>query len=522
MNQERGIIPRKIKGFRDISPSMNLLRWKIIDAARKVYKLYGFEHWDTPILEYADCLGKYMPDEDTVDKGVYSFKNPEADPIYLKNGKEMRDSEGRVYMDNHFLSLRYDLTAPLSRLYAESLWSKNIKGMQGKPPLFRRYQYGPVFRYEQKLDPGRFREFWQIDYDSVGTSDVSADAEVCMVLSDALQAIGLDKKDFRIKVNNRKILQGFLAGLGVVKEENEQAILRIIDKIDKISLQGVEAELGQGRKDQSGAIITGLGLDKQLLNKIISFLDLFSTTGISRKDILTKIENQAGSHELTKEGLEELYIIDSLVESAGMDENSLIFSPTLVRGMAYYTGPIYEVESTQSYVDSKGQTRKVGSICGGGRYDGLVQQLLGLRIPATGASIGVDRLAELLMLSSQNVQKTEAPVLITVLEKNLMPEYQNIAKELRNGGIDTEVYYGEYQGFRKLKKQLAYADKKGCPIAILLGGNEIEKGVVTVRNLSLGKQLAEEITNKKEWTQRVQSEVSREELMNSIKNMLSK
>ncbi|MBI2418528.1 MAG: ATP phosphoribosyltransferase regulatory subunit, partial [Ignavibacteriales bacterium] len=237
---ERGILPQKIKGFRDIDPRMNRLRWHIVQKASEVYRKYGFEHWDTPVLEYADSLGKYLPDADDVAEGVYSFRNPEREPIYNVKGERMSDGHGNFLMENHFLSLRYDLTAPLSRMYAERLFSPQVLANKAnfKAPLFRRFQYGPVFRFEAKLDPGRFREFWQLDFDTVGSAHFASDAEVCMVLSDALEAIGIKRNMYRVKVNNRKVLKGFLMGLGVTDAQQEQAILRIVDKLDKIGIDG--------------------------------------------------------------------------------------------------------------------------------------------------------------------------------------------------------------------------------------------------------------------------------------------
>ncbi|RMF25361.1 MAG: hypothetical protein D6765_10500, partial [Bacteroidetes bacterium] len=259
--QPRGIVPRKIKGFRDINPGLNALRWHIIDTARKVYQAYGFEHWDTPVLEYADTLGKYMPDADSVEQGVYAFPNPEEEPVLLPNGQEMRDEFGQVVMTHHPLALRYDLTAPLARLYAEGLWMDYLKNRleAGRTPLFRRFQFGPVFRYEVKLTPGRFREFWQLDFDTVGSDDVATDAEACMILCEALEAIGLPPDSFIVRVNNRKILKGFLQENGVQEEDQEQAILRVIDKLDKVGWEAVLLELGPGRTDSSGAEIPGLG-----------------------------------------------------------------------------------------------------------------------------------------------------------------------------------------------------------------------------------------------------------------------
>ena len=168
-NAKRGTVPRIVKGFRDIDAAGNELRWKIIDAAREVYKKYGFEQLDTPMMEYADSIGKYMPDEDTADKGVYSFRNPEIEPVYRGDGRELRDEEGKVIMENHLVALRYDLTAPLARHYAESMWEDFRKNViaEGRSPLLRRYAFGPVFRYEVKLAPGRFREFWQLDFNKL-------------------------------------------------------------------------------------------------------------------------------------------------------------------------------------------------------------------------------------------------------------------------------------------------------------------------------------------------------------------
>jgi len=519
MKNQRGLLPRKIKGFRDIDANLNALRWSIIEKASKVYKSYGFEHWDTPVVEYAECLGKYMPDEDTVDKGIYSFKNPEIEPVYQANGREVRDATNKVVMENPYLSLRYDLTAPLSRMYAERLWTKS-GNFQGKPPLFRRYQFGPVFRYETKLDPGRFRQFWQLDFDSVGTNDVSADAEVCMILSDALQAIGLQQSDFKIRVNNRKILKGFLHSQGIEKAQEEQAILRVIDKLDKIGLAGVEQELGKGRKDASGAFIDGLGLDITLINQFLSFFEVFSKQELNREQVIEALGSKIGTNEVSKEGLEELTRINQILGQTGLSDESVCFDPTLVRGMAYYTGPIFEVESTQTYKDEKGRERRVGSICGGGRYDGLVKQLLGITAPATGASIGVDRLAELLTLTGRNSTLIDGPVIVTVLDAALMPEYQKIARSLRTAGIETEVYYGPNQGFKKLNKQLGYADDRNCTTAIILGSDELDKGVVTVRDLKLGKAIADEVTDKKEWRARVQHEVPSTDLVAFIGKLL--
>ena len=196
----------------------------------------------------------------------------------------------------------------------------------------------------------------------------------------------------------------------------------------------------------------------------------------------------------------------------------MIFDPSLVRGLAYYTGPVYEVESLQSYIDSKGVERRIGSICGGGRYDGLVENLLGIKVPATGASIGVDRLAELLMLTNQAPQQKDGPVFIAYFDEALMPHYQKVARDLRTAGIETEVYYGMDK--KKMKKQMAYADDKNCPFVVLIGSNEAEAGIATVKNLKLGKEIADNYTDKKEWMEQVQKEVPIAELASYLNEQM--
>jgi len=511
------VFPRKIKGFRDIDENLNSLKWHIIEKATEIYKKYGFEHWDTPIIEYADTLGKYLPDADEVAEGVYSFKNPEIEPQINEKGVEKRDANNNVVMTNHFLTMRYDLTAPLARLYSEYIWQKFInKQVQvGKADLFRRYQFGPVFRFEAKLDPGRFREFWQLDFDTVGSDSVANDAENCMILSEALENIGLERGEFIIKLNNRKIVKGFLSDIGI-NNEMENEVMRIIDKLDKIGTEGVIEELGKGRKDKkSGAFISGLGLNEEINEKIKFLLNSFDSKS-SRKEILKKLLELNIDNDIYKQGIEELSQIDEILTKTGFDETRVIIDPSMIRGMGYYTGAIFEAEYLGTYKDAKGRKRKVGSICGGGRYDGLVKNLIGLTVPATGASIGVDRLAEIMTLTGKTPEKKLGPVFIVYFDDNLMVEYQKIASELRDKGIKTEIYYGAK---RNLKHQLSYADKKNCPIAILLGENEHNNGVITVRNLKLGKEIAHTITDKKEWTAKVQKEVKRSEIADEILKM---
>ncbi len=512
------IYPRKIKGFRDIDQNLNTLRWHIIEKAAEIYKKYGYEHWDTPVLEYAQTLGKYLPDADEVAEGVYSFKNPESEPEYDEKGNELRDKNNNVLMTNHFLTMRYDHTAPLARLYSELIWQKFIHNQvkEGKADLFRRYQYGPVYRFEQKLDPGRFREFWQLDFDTVGSNSVAADAENCMILADALENIGLKKENFIVKINNRKIIKGYLQHIGI-KPKKEPEIMRIIDKLDKIGVEGVLAELSKGRKDKkSGAFIAGLGLNTKKISKIEKFITGFDLSD-KRSKIIDSLEKINIKNNVFKEGIDELKQIHNILETTGYNEELIVIDPSMIRGMGYYTGAVFEAEYIGTYTDKKGKKRQVGSICGGGRYDGLVKNLIGLKVPATGASIGIDRLAEIMILTRNVPENIEGPVFIVNFDDQLINEYQKIAFKLRKKGVKTEVYYGAK---RNLKQQLSYADKKNCPVAVLLGGDEFKKGVVSLRNLKLGKQLADKITDKKQWKDKVQKEVKFDKIIEEILKLL--
>lgn len=512
------IYPRKIKGFRDIDENLNSLRWHIIEKATEIYKNYGYEHWDTPILEYAEALGKYLPDADEVAEGVYSFKNPELEPQFDKKGNELRDENNDVIMTNHFLTMRYDHTAPLARLYSELIWTKLIHNQvqQGKADLLRRYQFGPVFRFEAKLDPGRFREFWQLDFDTVGSDNVAIDAENCMILSDALENIGIERQNYVIKINNRKIIKGFLQEIGIF-EDLEAEVMRIIDKLDKVGVDEVIAELGEGREDKkSGAFINGLSLTKDKTDKIKLFLVSFDVNN-KRSVVIKNLKKLKIKNQIFNIGIEELIKIDNILKKSGYDESRVIIDPSMIRGMGYYTGPIFEAEYLGTYTDGKGQKRKVGSICGGGRYDGLVENLIGLKVPATGASIGVDRLAEIMTLTGNIPTLKKGPVIIINFNDEMITDYQKIAAKLRKKGIKTEIYFGAKTG---LKHQMTYADKKNCPIAIFLGEDELKKGVATLKNLKLGKELASSITDKKEWTARVQKEVELKNLASEIKKML--
>ncbi len=519
----KGIYPRKVNGFRDIAPELNQARTALVRTVSDVYQRYGFEHWDTPVWEYAQCLGKYLPDDDTVDQGVYSLRNPELEPEYDERGKELRDKENNVLMQNHHLALRYDLTAPLARMYAERIFPQHIKNMYksgAKPPLFRRYQYGPVYRYEAKLDPGRYREFWQIDFDTIGTTDLACDAECCAVLSDSLEALGIERGSYEILANNRKLHEGLFERLNLVGDEGRKRdILRVIDKFDKIGEAGVAAELGPGRTDEkSGAKLPGLGLDEPAISGVLEFLRAGNAQE-SRTGVLDTLSNLLGATPTGDEGLKELQQIHESLTALGLEEDRVRFDATVARGLAYYTGPVFEAVSKLTYKDAKGKKRAFGSICGGGRYDGLVENLLDLRVPATGASLGVDRLLELL---SRTREQAEAfgPVLVVVMDKDRGNDYLQLAAMLRAGGIAAEVYYGMQ---KKTKTQFSYADTRNCPLAVIAGSNEFDQGTVSIKNLVAGKAASKEVTDREAWRARenIQVEVPRTEMVQTVLSMLN-
>ncbi len=513
----RGLVPRKVKGFRDLDPATNALRWRLVETASRVYASYGFEHWDTPLLEYADCLGKYLPESNEAAEGVYAFPNPEREPIPDAEGAPLRDVDNRVLFEHALVTLRYDLTAPLARKYAEDLW-EGRKNPGRVPPLFRRFQYGPVFRFEQKLDPGRFREFWQLDFDTVGVSDVTCDAEVAMILSDALEALGLARGTWEIRVNSRNLHQGLFERVGLAGDEARcRDVLRVLDKVDKIGVSGVEAELGAGRVDASGSKVDGLRLDAATIGTLTGYLD--GTQGAaSRADVLGRLEAQVGGTPSGTLGLSELRVIDDTLTALGYGEDRVVFDPSVARGLAYYTGPVFEAVSKLEVRDEHGAIRRFGSICGGGRYDGLVERMLGVRVPATGASIGVDRLADL--LSRVEAGRRTSPVLVLALGSRQRVEQHRAAAELRAAGIPAEVYFGMQA---KMKAQLAYADARGCAVAVLLGSEEVERGVVALKDLDMGKKLAAGITDRAEWRSgaSAQVEVPRAGLVDAVRELLA-
>jgi histidyl-tRNA synthetase len=426
----------------------------MLATIRGVFERYGFEPLDTPAIEYTDALGKFLPDQDRPNEGVFSFKDD----------------------DEQWLSLRYDLTAPLARYVAENY--------QSLPKPFRRYQVGPVWRNE-KPGPGRFRQFTQFDADTVGASSVAADAELCMLAADTLEALGVPRGQYVVKVNSRKILDGLMEAIGLGGSENfarRLTILRSIDKLDRLGSDGVRELLGKGRRDESGDFTHGARLDDSAVNTIMAFLD----TEWKRGEPETDIAELYGDREVVAEGLDEIVAIGKLAKSAGYGLDRIRLDPSVVRGLEYYTGPVFEAELTTPITDERRIPIRLGSVVSGGRYDGLIERFTGEKVPATGLSIGVSRLLYgLKTLGKLPAESTQGPVVVLVLDRDRIADYQKMAQDLRNANIRAELYLGE----AGMKAQMKYADRRGSPCAVIQGGDEKARGEVQIKDLILGATL---------------------------------
>jgi len=479
------------RGFHDIGGRKLALREWLVGKLAEVYARYGFERLSTPIVEYADALGKFLPDKDRPHDGVFFFRDGEEDAPWLV--------------------LRYDLTAPLARYVAENINRLALP--------YRRFQTGPVFRNE-KPGPGRFREFIQFDADTVGTASMAADAEFCMLVSDSLNAIGLKDGEHVVKVNNRKILNGVLELIGIPAgesgEEQRGTVLRAMDKLDRLGPDGVALLLGKGRKDESGDFTPGAGLASAGIDRVLAFL---SAGGGTRGSVCASLSNLVGGSQTGEEGVAELAQMDAVLTAAGFGDSRVAIDPSVVRGLAYYTGPVFEAQLTFETVDDEGRPVRFGSVGGGGRYDGLVERFLGKKVPATGVSIGVSRLADVLEARGLVPEGVDsAPVVVLVLDRAALGGYQAMVSELRNAGIAAELYLGE----SGMRAQLKYADRRRAPIAIIEGSDERAKGEVTIRDLMLGAQGAADAKTKEDWTARAQKAVKRTDMLQSVREILNR
>ncbi|MEO9612182.1 MAG: histidine--tRNA ligase [Nitratireductor sp.] len=491
--------PQKMKarlprGLVDRSPADIRAVEEMCGRIREVYELYGFEPVETPLIEYADALGKFLPDQDRPNEGVFSFQDD----------------------DEQWLSLRYDLTAPLARHVAE-----NFNDIQLP---YRTYRAGWVFRNE-KPGPGRFRQFMQFDADTVGAPSVAADAEMAMMMADVMEALGIARGDYVIRVNNRKVLDGVMEAIGLGGAENagrRLTVLRAIDKLDKFGPEGVKLLLGPGRwdggREGEGDFTKGAGLDETQAAIIIDFVGKegflqevrdgrYRSPLRSENPDRTPVNFEA-LQAMTREGASELEQIASLVEAAGYGRDRIRIDPSVVRGLEYYTGPVYEAELTAEIPNEKGEIVRFGSVGGGGRYDGLVSRFRGQPVPATGFSIGVSRLATALKnLGKLGQDPVRPPVLVTVMDGDTaaMAKYQQFTQALRAAGIRAEMYQGNW---KKFGNQLKYADRRGCPVAVIQGADERDRGEVQVKDLLEGARLSAEIDSNEEWREARVAQVS--------------
>ncbi len=481
------------KGLRDRRADDVRSERAVLAKIQTLYELYGFDPLETSAFEYTDALGKFLPDLDRPNEGVFSLQDD----------------------DEQWLSLRYDLTAPLARFVAE-----NYDGLT-KP--FRRYQTGPVWRNE-KPGPGRFRQFTQFDADTVGTPLMAADVEMIMLAADTMETIGLDRGDYVVRVNNRKVLDGVLEQIGVTggedaaAEEQRLTILRAIDKLDRLGAEGVGYLLGEGRKDESGDYTKGAGLSKDQIATVLAFTESGGNDVNATLDSLRKL---VGSSEIGQTGIAELEEINALLIAGDYGPDRVKIDPSLVRGLGYYTGPVFEAELTFEINDDKGQLMRFGSAGGGGRYDGLVERFKGVKVPATGFSLGVSRLLSALDAKGRLKQDiSKAPVVVLVLDQDRISDAQGMVQELRNAGVRAEMYLGG----SGMRAQMKYADKRGAPIAIIEGEDELEKGEITLKDLILGNQLSTEIEDNKTWRedQPAQLSVKRRDLVGAVLDMLAR
>jgi histidyl-tRNA synthetase len=415
--------------------------------------------------------------------------------------------------DDRWLSLRYDLTAPLARYVAANF--------DKLPKPFRRYAFGPVWRNE-KPGPGRFRQFMQFDADTVGTESIAADAEICMLAADTMEALGFERGEYVIKVNNRKVLDGVMEAAGLGGDENavrRLIVLRAIDKLDRLGIEGVRALLGKGRKDESGDFTKGAELDDGQAEKVVAYVN----AGIesSGAEAVARLKTQFNDTEIGKAGLDELDQIGGLVEAAGYGSDRIRIDPSVVRGLEYYTGPVFEAELTFEVKNDDGQPVRFGSVGGGGRYDGLVERFLGKKVPATGFSIGVSRLqAALATLGRGGSTAGRGPVVVLVMDRNELPRYQRLAQQLRTAGIAAEMYLGT----SGMKAQMKYADRRGAPCVVIQGGDEIASGEVQIKDLIEGSRLSATISDAKEWREGrpAQFSVPEAEMVTAVREVLTR
>ena len=474
----KAITPR---GFRDNFHSYLKKRDEVLEVVNRVYELYGFERLETPAIETVDALGKFLPDVNRPNEGVFAWQD---------------DTDS-------WLALRYDLTAPLARAFSQHRNTLQVP--------YKRYSFGPVWR-DEKPGPDRFKEFYQFDADIVGSSSFIADAEMCFVVFDVLKELGFSVADYSTRISNRKILSGLVQAVKLADDSDlgdiELVVFRAIDKLDRLGLQGVESLLGKGRTDSSGDFTKGANLSAGQIDTIMSFLKIKDNDPYKALQEMGRLIKDS---EIGQEGLGELKNITDALLSEGSSNPSFRIDPSVVRGLAYYTGTVFETELTTT-------TSSLGSVSGGGRYDDLVSRFTGQKVPSTGVSIGIDRLVSFLHERDSKKEKGVVDVIVTVMDKNLMQHYISIASDLRAHGVNTDLYVGNPKDFGK---QMKYADSRNAAFAIVAGTNELKDDIVQVKDLKLGRKLSADISSNEEWKEQpAQFPVKREELIEKILELL--
>jgi histidyl-tRNA synthetase len=495
--------PQKLKarlprGLEDRGPAAIAATRQMVEKIREVFERYGFEPVETPSMEFTDALGKFLPDQDRPNEGVFSFQDD----------------------DEQWISLRYDLTAPLARYVAENF--------DALPKPYRSYRAGYVYRNE-KPGPGRFRQFMQFDADTVGSASPAADAEMCMMAADTMEALGIPRGSYVVKVNNRKVLDGVMESIGLGGDENagrRLTVLRAIDKLDRLGEQGVRELLGEGRKDESGDFTKGAGITVSEIETVLAFMH--GGADGNDKSFFQRLESVFQDKGSTPgdEGLKELSQILDIIMAAGYGDGRVLIDTSVVRGLEYYTGPVYEVELLLETKDEKGRPVRFGSVGGGGRYDGLVSRFRGEPVPATGFSIGVSRLqAALTMLGKLDTKPEFGPVVVTVFDRDRVADYQKMVAALRNANIRAELYLGNP---KNMGNQLKYADRRNSPCVIIQGSDEKDDPAgpqVLLKDLILGAELAKFEKDREEYLQKqgeAQTKVPQTSLVDEVRKILDR
>lgn len=535
----RARLPR---GLVDRTPAEIAATRQMVETIREVYERYGFEPVETPAMEYTDALGKFLPDQDRPNEGVFSFQDD----------------------DEQWISLRYDLTAPLARYVAENF--------DTLPKPYRSYRNGYVYRNE-KPGPGRFRQFMQFDADTVGSASPAADAEMCMMAADTMEALGIPRGQYVVKMNNRKVLDGIMEEMGLTGDENATrrlTVLRAIDKRDRLGDEGVRALLGEGRKDESGDFTKGAGLLDTTIDALLRFVtpaqntiyslptkdsdesrddnywidaSSLSLANPAREGMRVYFDNEQlldhwdrlfETSKIGREAISELRQIIAVGRAVGYGSKRLQIDPSVVRGLEYYTGPVYEVELLLATSDEKGRPVRFGSVGGGGRYDGLVSRFRGEPVPATGFSIGVSRLqAALTLLGKIDTTPEFGPVVVVVMDRNEIAQYQKFVATLRNSLVDpsrpdgprirAEFYLGNPKN--NLGVQFKYADRRNSPCVVIQGGDEKAKGEVQIKDLIIGAEIAGDTGNRDDYLQKqaeAQFAAKESDLVEAVRKVLAR